>query len=80
MQTKDGLKFSYALSLATQLGFTAVASIGGFLALGMWLDAKLHTSPFLLLAGVALGVVVTIYEVHHLIKPLITPDKKEDVC
>lgn len=79
MQKKDGLRFSYALSIATQLGFMTMASIGGFFALGFWLDAKLHTEPFLLLVGVAIGIIVTIYEAHHLIKPLITSDK-EDVC
>ncbi len=77
MQKKDGLKFSYALSLATQLGFLTVASIGGFLALGIWLDSKLDTSPLLVLIGIAIGIVVTTYEVHHLIQPLITSDKED---
>lgn len=77
MQKNDGLKFSYAISLAAQLGFLTIASIGGFFALGMWLDHKLHTSPLFLIVGVFVGIVVTSYEVHHLIRPLITSQKKD---
>jgi F0F1-type ATP synthase assembly protein I len=70
-QKTDSFKFSYALSVATQLGFMTVASIGGFLALGMWLDGKLGSSPWLLIIGIVAGIVVTVYEVHHLLRPLI---------
>ncbi len=75
MKKNTGLKFSYAISLATQLGFVTMASIGGFLMLGMWLDEKMNTSPIMLIIGIIVGISVTIYEAHHLIKPLITPDK-----
>jgi F0F1-type ATP synthase assembly protein I len=64
-------RFSYALSLAFQLGFLIVASIVGFLALGYWLDTIFHTDPLFLMGGILTGVIVTILEVGHLIKPLI---------
>lgn len=76
-QKSDNFKFTYALSVATQLGFMTVASIGGFLALGMWLDSKLGSSPWLLIIGVITGIAVTVYEVHHLLRPLI--DERDDL-
>ena len=71
----DGMRFTYALSLAAQLGFLVVSSIGGFLLLGYWLDAKLSTAPWLLVLGIIVGIIVTVREAYHLIKPLVTPDK-----
>lgn len=79
MPKKSGLKFSYALSIATQLGFMIAASIGGFLALGLWLDGKLGTDPLFLLVGIVVGIVLTVYEVHHMIQPLIKPDKEDEI-
>ena len=79
MLKKSGLKFSYALSIATQLGFMIAASIGGFLALGLWLDVKTGSSPLFLLIGIFVGIALTVYEVHHMIQPLIRPDDENDL-
>jgi F0F1-type ATP synthase assembly protein I len=40
------------------LGITVAVVIGGFLALGLWLDSVLGCSPALLLVGIVLGMVV----------------------
>ena len=72
MNKEDGFKFSYALSLATQLGFLMASSITGFVLLGYWLDGKLGTSPILIIGGALIGIVLTIYEAYHMMKPLIT--------
>jgi ATP synthase protein I len=77
MPKKSGFKFSYALSIATQLWFMVAASIGGFLALGIWLDGKFGSAPLFLLVGMVVGIALTIYEVHHIIQPLITPDEDD---
>ncbi len=71
MSTRNGFKISYALSLATQLGFLIVASIGGFILLGVWLDGVLGIRPFALVGGIIIGVALTAYEVHHLMLPLL---------
>lgn len=75
---KDGFKTFYALSLAWQLGFLIAVPIGGFLILGFWLDKKFNTSPLSLIIGVILGIVITIYEVYHLLVPLIKNNQEKD--
>ncbi len=77
MKKNDGIRFFYALSVASQLGFLTVASVGGFFVLGMWIDSKLNTSPIITLICIAIGIIVSIYEVHHLIRPLIISEKED---
>lgn len=48
-----------ALSLAWELGYTIAIPIVIFALLGRFLDKKLGTSPFLLLAGVFLSLIIT---------------------
>ncbi len=57
-----------------QMGFLIAFSIAGFLLLGLYADKYLHTHPLFLLAGVILGLVVTVYDVYHLLHPLIHGD------
>jgi F0F1-type ATP synthase assembly protein I len=73
---KNNLKTFYALSVAWQLGFLIAISIGGFLFLGFLGDKFLGTKPFLLIVGMLVGIIVTIYEVYHLLAPLIKKGKK----
>lgn len=70
-QDKNGFKTWYAISFAFQLGFLIVAPIGGFMLLGLWGDKYFHTMPFLLIVGVVVGIIITGYEVYHLLSPLI---------
>jgi F0F1-type ATP synthase assembly protein I len=71
MPQKNNFKMFYALSLAWQLGFLIAIPIGGFLLLGFGADKIFGTQPLLLIAGAIIGVVITIYEVYHLLLPLI---------
>lgn len=66
-----GFKIWYAISFALQLGFLIIVPIGGFMLLGLWVDKYLNTAPFLLIAGVIVGVIITGYEVYHLLMVLI---------
>ena len=68
----------YAVSLGTQLGFLVVAPVLGFLLLGRWLDAHIGTTPFIMLGGITAGIVVTGYEIYHIIYPLLYPDTNHD--
>lgn len=45
------------LALATQLGFAVAGPLVLFIGGGVWLDAQLHTSPWLFFLGLALGLV-----------------------
>ncbi len=71
---KDRLKTFYAISLAWQLGFLIIFSIGGFLILGYLLDLLFKTLPFFVFTGLIIGLIITIYEVYHFLLPLINND------
>ena len=78
MSEKDNFKTYYALSLAWQLGFLIAAPVAGFLFLGFLADKFLGTHPFLLITGMIVGIIITIYEVYHLFIPLIENEQKND--
>ena len=78
MPKKDDFKTFYVISIAWQLGFLIAVPIGGFLFLGFLGDKFFRTKPFLLILGIILGIIITIYEVYHLLIPLIKDNKKND--
>jgi len=58
------------------VGFFVGVSIVLGVAVGLWLDSKLDTSPALVITGLILGVVVAFYGVYQMLLPLI--GKKRD--
>jgi len=78
MSQKNNFKTFYALSIAWQLGFLIAVPIGGFLFLGVLGDKFFKTQPFLLLLGLLVGIVITIYEGYHLLAPLIKDQEEND--
>jgi len=71
MSRKNNFKVFYAFSVAWQLGFLIAIPIGGFLLLGILGDEFFGTHPLLLIGGLVIGILTTVYEVYHLIAPLI---------
>lgn len=71
---RDGYKLWYAISFSFQLGFMIAVPIVGFMLLGLFIDKKIHTEPIFLLVGAVVGIVVTVYEVRHLLFPIIKDD------
>jgi F0F1-type ATP synthase assembly protein I len=71
MSQKNSFKTFYALSLAWQLGFLIAVPIGGFLFLGLLGDRFFKTEPLFLILGLLVGIIITVYEVYHLLIPLI---------
>lgn len=63
MNKKKEKQFS-ALSLAWNLGYTIAVPIVVFALAGRFLDKKLGTSPFLLLAGILLSIGITTWLVY----------------
>jgi len=61
--TKNKDSFS-ALGLAWQLGYTIAVPLVALALLGRFLDKKLGTSPFLLLAGILVSIGVTTWLVY----------------
>ena len=47
---------SIGLSNLLGMGGVSAASLGAGIALGWWLDGLLHTSPIMVLIGIALGL------------------------
>ncbi len=78
MEKKDNFKTFYALSLAWQLGFLIAIPIAGFMFLGFLADEFLGVSPLFLIAGLIIGAGVTVYEIYHLLAPLIKKNKTEN--
>ncbi len=59
MALKDFSAQDHLVISTLGLEFAAAEILGG--AVGFWLDKKYHTSPWLLLAGVALGFMLGLY-------------------
>jgi F0F1-type ATP synthase assembly protein I len=76
MSKESRFKTFYALSVAWQLGFLIAVPIGGFMLLGFLGDKFFKVKPLLLILGLLVGVIITIYETYHLFIPLIE-NKKE---
>ncbi len=55
----------------TGIGFYIAGSIILGLLGGLWLDSKLNSEPFFLIAGLILGIVVAFYGVYNMLRPFI---------
>ncbi len=63
----------------TGVGFYIAACLLLGIYGGLWLDGKLNTKPFLMIAGLLLGLAVAFYGVYRMIRPLIdTRQNKEN--
>jgi ATP synthase protein I len=60
-----------ALGLAWELGYTIAVPLVLFALIGRFLDKKLGTSPFLLLAGILLSIGVTSWLVYKKTREII---------
>ena len=60
----------------TGVGFYIAACILLGTFAGLWLDGKLNTKPFLMIAGLFIGLVVAFYGVYQMIRPLM--DNRQD--
>lgn len=76
MSRKDTIKTFYAISFAWQLGFLIVFAILGFLLLGRFIDSLVGTTPLFSIIGFFVGFSVTLYEVYHMLTPILKNDDK----
>jgi F0F1-type ATP synthase assembly protein I len=60
-----------SLTFATQVGVMVVVSILGCLFLGLWIDGKLHSSPWATLTLIAVGTLVAIVGTYRLVYPVV---------
>ena len=59
------------------VGFFISTSIIGGVMVGLWLDSKFDTEPLLVLVGLLLGLIVSIFGVYEMLLPLLQK-KRED--
>ncbi len=64
-----------ALRLVGLGWFIAICIVGGLL-LGLWLDGKFGTRPWLTLVGIIAGLVLAIYGAYRMILPNLRKDGK----
>lgn len=64
-----------AVSLAWELGYTIAVPLVVFALAGRFLDRKLGTTPFLLLAGILLAIVATTWLVWRKMKEIIDSEQ-----
>jgi ATP synthase protein I len=57
-----------ALAIISQLGLSIAIPLAVGIFLGVWLDGQFHTSPWLTLAGIALGMVVAVFTLAQLVR------------
>ena len=54
----------------TGIGFYIAACILLGTFVGLWLDGKLNTEPLFMIGGLVVGLVIAIYGVYRMIRPL----------
>jgi len=67
----------YLLSFASQLGLIIAIPLVGFFLLGVFLDKKLGTLPWLSLLFSILGFVFVVFEVRSYIVPILKETKRQ---
>ncbi|AQS60382.1 AtpZ/AtpI family protein [Desulforamulus ferrireducens] len=65
-----------AFALASTIGVEiAIATVVGF-QVGQWLDSKFHTDPWLMLAGLLLGMAAGMWGVIHTLETFRQKDRE----
>ena len=62
----------------TGIGFFIVVCILGGTFAGRWLDGKLETTPWLLITGLAVGLITAGYGVYRMLSPLLQDKENDD--
>ena len=65
----------FLLSLGIEISLSVVIPLLVGIAIGQFLDNKLNTSPGLLIVLTILGLVVSGYQIHHLVAPYLGEKK-----
>ncbi|KKQ97483.1 MAG: hypothetical protein UT24_C0008G0007 [Candidatus Woesebacteria bacterium GW2011_GWB1_39_12] len=64
-----------AFGEASMLSFSFVFFPVVFLLIGVWLDKKFNTLPVFIVAGIILGIIIFIYQVHKALKAVYKDNK-----
>ncbi len=58
--------------------FIAACLLLGTLA-GLWLDGKLNTKPLFMIAGLILGLIISVFGVYQMLKPLMSNKQDKEI-
>ena len=70
-------RWAAALRLTGVGFFIGISIVGGTFA-GLWLDGKLNTRPVFILIGLFLGLIVAIFGVYRMVRPLMNSKQDKD--
>jgi F0F1-type ATP synthase assembly protein I len=74
---KNNQKISSALSLAWELGYTIAIPLVVFALIGRFLDKNLGTSPWLLLVGIILSIIISTFAIYYKAVKIIKETEQE---
>ena len=64
------IKLQRVAMLSLNVGVTVAITALAFVFLGKWIDEKFHTQPFGFLVFIILGLIVSVFLVWQIVKPL----------
>ena len=68
----------YLLKLAWEMGFTIAIPLVILVVVGVILDRTYHTTPFFIIFGITLSIIVSSYGVYRMMLPAINETKEEE--
>lgn|GEM_PF-2629850 len=72
-------EMSFALELVSKLGITVAFIAASFILAGIYLDRRFPSGyPIFTFLGLALSVIVSIYDIYWLLEPIIGPEKRKN--
>ncbi len=78
VESKEKSQVWFALSLAWQLGYSIAIPLVVLALIGRLLDKKFGTSPWLLLAGVLLSLIISTFAVYRKTIKILSESEKEN--
>ncbi|MFA5086445.1 MAG: AtpZ/AtpI family protein [Candidatus Paceibacterota bacterium] len=75
-QPQKSTNLGYVIAMGSQLGILIAFPMVLMIALGIWLDRKMNTFPWILLASIFLGIGLTVLDVYKAIIPFL--EKRSD--
>jgi F0F1-type ATP synthase assembly protein I len=76
LQPQKNINLGQVLALGGELGFLIALPLIICILLGLWIDKKLNTFPWILLASVLAGMILTVVNVYKIVIPFL--EKRSD--
>lgn len=76
LQPQKNINFGQVLALGSELGFLIALPLIICILLGLWIDKRLNTFPWILLASVLIGMILTAINVYKIVIPFL--EKRSD--